>query len=100
MVNSSTEMVSGTAQIFRGFWLPPQALGVLQPGQVLDEDPDTKMRVSVGGAPAGLDAIVLTETGGASESVYAYDRTSGALVYVREVRANFQVEMQRRSAGM
>jgi len=100
MVNSATEMMTGTAQIFRGFWLPLEALNVLQPGQVLDEDPDTKMKISVGPALPDSDTIVLTETGGAAQSVYAYDRTNGALVYVREIRANLQVEMQRRSAGL
>jgi len=100
MVNSSTEMVTGAGQIFRGFWLPPQALSVLQPGQVLDQDPDTKMTVSVAAAPAGFDGIVLTESNGAAESVYAYDRSNGALVYIKEVRANVQAELQRRDTGL
>ncbi len=99
MLNSSTEMVTGAGQIFRGFWLPPQALGVLQPGQVLDQDPDTKMTVSVAAAPAGFDGVVLTESNGVAQSVYAYDRSSGALVYIKEVRANMQAELQRRSGG-
>lgn len=43
---------TGVAQIFGGLWLPPEALGVLKPGAVLDRDPLTGFVTRVEGATA------------------------------------------------
>lgn len=72
----STRMV-GAAQIFDAFWLPPEALDVLEDGQVLDRDPVTGARISV--ERHGDGTIVLTEEGAAYAIALVYDERDGML---------------------
>jgi hypothetical protein len=72
----------GSAQI-GGLWIPPQGLAQLRQGQVLDDDPITKMRVSVGPVgrtPQGRDAVTIAEDGAGQSSEGVYDRASGTLL--------------------
>jgi hypothetical protein len=69
--------VSGSVQ-YGGIWVPPQALALLQPGQVLDQDPLTQFEVRVENV-AG-DHVVLAEVGKLQRTDFTYDRTTGLLM--------------------
>ena len=68
------KLVSGRNQ-FAGLWAGPQALAGLQRGQVLDEDPVTKMRTVV----AKIDdrTVVISQRNAAGEVDSEYDRQTG-----------------------
>ena len=69
---------TGVAQIFGGIWLPPQALGVLHAGEVLDRDPLTGLETSV--AEATARQIVIAGQGPSYTTRYVYDARSGRLI--------------------
>ncbi len=75
--------VFGSAQ-FGGLWIPPQGVPPLRQGQVLDDDPVTKTRVSVGSVgrtPQGADVVTITEEGAGQRYDFVYDRASGMLLH-------------------
>lgn len=56
---TNTLTVSGPS-MFGGIWIPPLALEELRPGQVIDEDPNTRERITVqavGRAPYGRNVV-------------------------------------------
>ncbi|MFP4056397.1 MAG: hypothetical protein ACLF0G_05975 [Candidatus Brocadiia bacterium] len=73
---------AGNAQ-WGGPWLPPQGLGGLREGQVLDRDPLTKVTVSVtglGAGPSGDRVVRIAEVGPVHRIEYTYHATSGRLL--------------------
>jgi hypothetical protein len=81
-VNSTARRVTGVAQIFDALWLPPEAVGTLRDGQVLDRDPVTGAEVTV--SRGGDGSITLTESGQAYRSALTYDERDGALVAIEQ----------------
>ena len=74
---ASTGQIScGRAQ-FAGLWAGPDALAQLRAGQVLDEDPLTKMRTVV--AQVSDTSIVISHTSAGGEIANEYDKRSGLL---------------------
>ncbi len=71
------EMDFGRAQ-FNGLWAGPAALARLQQGQVLDEDPISKMRIVV--ARVDANSVVTAQSNAAGEIDSKYDRRTGLLV--------------------
>ena len=69
---------TGVAQILGGMWLPPEALGVLKAGTVLDRDPLTGLVTRVDGA--GNGQIVISGEGPSYLTSYTYDARNGRLV--------------------
>ncbi len=59
------------------FWIDPQALASLRSGQVLDEDPVTRIRTVVASADERQVAIAITGPGVGGQVMY--DRSSGML---------------------
>jgi hypothetical protein len=78
--------VTGVAQLTDALWLPPEALGALRDGQVLDRDPMTGAQVEV--SRPGDGTLVLTEWGAAYYTALGYDEGTGVLVSTeQEVRS-------------
>jgi hypothetical protein len=67
-----------------GAWLAPKAAGQMRPGQVIDEDPVTRTRLSFGGVQG--NAAVLIEQGPAETRTFAYDAQTGVLSGVKVVQ--------------
>ena len=61
-----------------GFWIPPDALRTLQSNQVLDEDPVTRYRLSVGGVQGNV--VTSVEQGPKDVMEQSYDVNSGMMV--------------------
>ena len=61
-----------------GFWMPPDALRTLQANQVLDEDPVTRYRLSVGGIQGNI--VTTVEQGPKDVLEQSYDLNTGLLV--------------------
>lgn len=92
----------GSAQI-GGLWVPPQGLAQLRQGQVLDDDPITRFRVSVrsvGRTPQGGDVVAIAEDGAGQLTETVYDRASGALLYYsytnKILNTKIQIQLTRR----
>ncbi len=69
---------TGVAQIFGGMWLPPEALGVLKTGSVLDRDPLTGVVTQVD--EAGSRQIAVRAEGPGYLTRYTYDGQSGRVI--------------------
>ena len=69
-------LASGPNQ-WDGFWIGPGALALLRTGQVLDEDPVTRMRTVV--AKADEASAVITMSNAAGEVDNQYDKRTGML---------------------
>jgi hypothetical protein len=78
--NSQAILMSGAAQM-GGIWIPPGPLNSLRTGQVIDQDPFTKVRVRV--AENSGQVFGLEESGGLHQVLYRYDKASGRLISVR-----------------
>jgi hypothetical protein len=82
---------TGVAQIFGGLWLPPEALGVLKTGDVLDRDAQTGVTTRVDDATARR--IAVSAAGPGYVTRYTYDARTGRLVgYYQE--AHFSAGVQ------
>lgn len=68
---------TGVTQIFGGFWLPPEALDVLEAGRVLDQDPLTGIQTWV--VQANRQQIVLAAAGPGYSSQLTYNARDGRL---------------------
>lgn len=66
------------------FWIDPRALTNLQPGQVLDEDPVTRIRTLVANANAQQVQIAITGPGVGGQALY--DRNTGMLQAIQSVQ--------------
>ena len=75
---SQSAGATGVAQIFGGTWLPPEALGVLKTGAVLDRDPLTGLVTRVD--EAGSRQIAISGQGPDYLVRYTYDARSGRLL--------------------
>ena len=74
---ASTGQIScGRAQ-FAGLWAGPDALALLRQGQVLDDDPLTKMRTVV--ARVTDTSVIVSHTSAGGEIANEYDKHSGLL---------------------
>ncbi|MGO8816224.1 MAG: hypothetical protein ACLQVG_16425 [Terriglobia bacterium] len=71
------ELASGRNQI-GGMWAGPAALAQLRQGQVLDQDPITKMRTVVSRADDA--SVVIAATNAAGEIDSQYDKRTGMLI--------------------
>jgi len=74
--------VSGPTQV-GGLWLPPLNLKDLRQGQVLDEDPDTRTRLSVvhvGPTDYGRNVVALAEEGLGQRLTMHYEIETGVLL--------------------
>jgi len=58
-------------------WIDPQILGRLQQGQVIDDDPYTKKKLSVAGNQNG--SLAISEQGPTETTIAFYDQRSGML---------------------
>ena len=87
---------TGVAQIFGGMWLPPEALGVLKAGAVLDRDRLTGVIIRVDEISAGATNRASIAISAASPGVltrYTYEAATGRLIaYYQE--ANMGVGIQ------
>lgn len=78
--------------MFDPIWISPASLARLRAGQVLDEDPVTRIRTIFEGAQGGVAAILEQ---GPSESVqYIYDGGNGMLAGIRSVRQEATGQIQ------
>lgn len=94
--NPPLARVFGSAQ-FAGLWVPPAALGRLQPGQVLDQDRVTGVVTSVGqiGQLAGnINGVVISLVGSGFRLDQVYDRQSGVLAYSSRVEKFLRYEVR------
>lgn len=71
------QVVSGRAQ-FGGFWAGPKALGKLRQGDLLDEDPITKMRTTV--SRVDDQSVTISQSNNSGEIVSEYDPQTGVLI--------------------
>lgn len=74
---SDAKAVSGTG-IPAPVIIPPAALARLQPGQVIDSDPQTRYSIRVAGADA--QSVTLQMAGGGQSKAFVYDRAQGVMV--------------------
>jgi hypothetical protein len=74
--SSTSQMAFGTNQ-FNGLWAGPAALASLREGQVLDEDPITRMRLVVGKSDG--NSVTLSQSNPAGEIDSVYDTQTGML---------------------
>lgn len=88
MKSGEMHSVTSTVVPLGGIFLPPEALAVLKPGQVLDRDAITGVTVSVPENPVYIDGqplLALLFKGASFQRLFAYDRQSGTLVYLMEL---------------
>jgi len=71
------EITFGRSQ-FGGLWIGPEALANLRQGQVLDQDPVTRMQTSI--TKADNKSIVIASRNAAGEIDNEYDRSTGMLI--------------------
>lgn len=71
---------TGVQQLFGGFWLPPEALDVLETGDVLDQDRLTGIETQV--VEANNQQIVIQASGAGYLSQLAYDARDGRLTSI------------------
>jgi len=81
-LQGSSERVTGSAQIFDGYWLPSQALAAAEDGKILDQDPVTGATIRVSRDNAGR--LTLEESGQAYRTSLTYDTADGALIAVEQ----------------
>jgi hypothetical protein len=81
-VAGTTKMYYGPAQ-FAGIWAGPVALSKLQKGDVLDDDPITKMKFAV--AFVDNTSVAISESNMTGEIDWSYDKTSGMLLGQRTI---------------
>jgi hypothetical protein len=82
---------TGVAQIFGGMWLPPEALGVLAAGAVLDRDPLTGVVTRVDEVTA--QRIAVSAEGPGHLTRYTYRAADGRLVgYYQEAHMTAGVQ--------
>lgn len=74
---STSQLAFGRAQL-NGLWIPPAALANLHDGQVLDEDPVTRMRLVV--KKADNNTVEMSQSNAAGEIDSAYDTRTGMLI--------------------
>jgi hypothetical protein len=74
----SSATATGTMQLFGGYWLPAAAIGVLETGMVLDQDPLTGIVISV--AEANSQQVVLAAAGQGHLTQLYYDARDGRLI--------------------
>jgi hypothetical protein len=74
---SKSELASGRSE-FDGLWAGPAALAQLRQGQVLDEDPVTKMRTVV--SRVDDSTVVIAAANAAGEIDNQYDKRTGILL--------------------
>jgi hypothetical protein len=74
--DSRSQRLFGAATI-GGLFVDPKALQAMKPGQVIDEDPVTRVRVRFAGVQDG--AAVLVEECALETASYAYDLRTGML---------------------
>ncbi len=67
-------------------WVDPRILGKLQQGQVIDEDPITKMKLSVAGVQNG--SVVFVERSQVETTSVAYDQRSGQISGIQMQQQN------------
>ena len=79
---NQAELVTGSAQ-FGGLWIPPEAMGGLRAGQVLDRDPITGVTVSVSRADGNV--VVISEANQIQRMDFTYRRDNGLMVEYRKV---------------
>ena len=99
---SVANRVSGLAQI-GGVWLPPAALRTLRGGQVIDQDPSTKITTTVsyvGNGPTGAREVVISEVSQVQRLDYAYDLSSGLLVGLYKADTPLYTRTQMRLTGV
>lgn len=77
-IPSTSETLNGPMQIFGAYWLPPEALDVLETGDILDQDPISDIEVSV--AQANRQQIVMQATGPGHITQLYYNATTGQLI--------------------
>jgi hypothetical protein len=93
---SQSMRAAGPGQI-GGLWLPPEGLANLQPGQTLDQDPQTGIRTVVGQAPNGQrPVVVISEQGQSFTAEYCYDKETGLMVGLayQDRVLNYTTQMQ------
>jgi len=69
--------VADRAGSLANMWIDPQILGKVQQGQVLDEDPYTKHRLSVAGVQNG--SVIFADQSPAEQSAASYDMRTGLI---------------------
>jgi hypothetical protein len=74
--HSDVQVVSGPNQV-GAFWIHPDVLRQLRPGQLLDQDETIGTRVEVG--PIGNGLVAINEIGPAHSYSFGYELSSGAL---------------------
>lgn len=81
MAGGSYDLACGVASLCGGPWMAPEILAACRPGQELDSDPITHIRVVVEGV-GGPDntQVALSQTGPGLRNLYAYDIHSGKLL--------------------
>ena len=84
------------------YWVDPAALDGLRPGQVLDEDPVTTVRLEVaevGRLPSGREVVTVVSRGPGTTSGATYDKATGvALIIASKNTANgesYTLELER-----
>lgn len=75
---------TGAMQLFGGYWLPAEAITVLQTGAILDTDPLTGIQISV--AEANSQRIVMSQAGSGFVTQLYYDASDGRLfgIYIEQ----------------
>ncbi|HEY4742920.1 MAG TPA: hypothetical protein VIH76_20155 [Candidatus Acidoferrales bacterium] len=74
---SKSELASGRSEL-DGLWAGPAALAQLRQGQILDEDPVTKMRTVV--SRVDDSSVIITASNAAGEIDNQYDKHTGMLI--------------------
>jgi len=74
---SKSELAFGRSEL-DGLWVGPAALAQLRQGQVLDEDPVTKMRTVV--SRVDDSSVVIAASNAAGEIDNQYDKRTGMLI--------------------
>ncbi len=87
--NESFQLGCGVNGFPGGPWMPPEALQTLTPGQLLDSDPFTGVKVNVdqiAPGPNGTQLMGFATTMPGTTLIHAYDRADGRLVFIREIK--------------
>lgn len=84
----SSTTANGAMQLFGAYWLPPEALDVLETGTVLDQDPLTGIQTSV--VQANRQTIVIAAAGPGYLTQLYYDARNGRLIalYLQQQTVN------------
>jgi len=84
-----------TSYDFSGLWIGPAAAAMLQPGQVLDQDPDTNTQTVVSAINGNI--IEITRSNRSGTLTCAYDRATGLLAGIdtKETMVGMHYTLQR-----